>query len=72
MGIGISVFLIAVGAILLWAVNGEVAGVNVDAIGWILLAVGAFGALLSLVFASTWGVGARRRDREERVIVDRR
>ena len=70
MGIGISVFLIAVGAILVWAVTGDVAGVNLDVVGWILLAVGALGALLSLVFASTWGWGARR-EREERVIVDR-
>jgi hypothetical protein len=54
MGIGVSLLLIAVGAILTWAVNADVSGLNVTAIGVILMVVGLIGALLSLVFWSTW------------------
>ena len=55
MGMGVSLLLIAVGAILVWAVNTTVSGIEIHTIGWILLAVGAFGALLSLIFWSSWG-----------------
>ncbi len=62
MGLGVSLFLIAIGAILAFAVDATVSGVDIHAVGWILLAVGAAGALLSLVFWSTWGgVGGSRR-----------
>jgi hypothetical protein len=70
MGIGMSLFLIALGAILIWAVNITVAGISLTTVGWILLIVGAIGALLSLVFWSTWGgFGGTRRAEEERVVV---
>jgi hypothetical protein len=63
MGIGVSLILIAVGAILVWAVEAEVSGVDLTAVGWILLIVGAVGALLSLIFWSSWGgVGGYRRE----------
>ena len=64
MGLGASLFLIAAGAILIWAVTGEVSGVDLDAVGWILLIIGAIGALLSLLFWSSWGGfgGYRRRE----------
>jgi hypothetical protein len=66
MGIGVSLLLIAAGAILVWAVDVTVSGVELHTVGWILLAVGAIGALLSLIFWSSWGgVGGpadRRRD----------
>jgi Domain of unknown function (DUF6458) len=63
MGIGASLILIAVGAILVWAVNAEVSGVDIDVVGWILLIVGIVGALLSLIFWSSWGgFGGRRRE----------
>jgi hypothetical protein len=55
MGIGISMLLIAAGAILVWAVNVTVSGVELVTVGWILLIVGAVGALLSLIFWSSWG-----------------
>jgi hypothetical protein len=55
MGIGISMLLVAAGAILVWAVNVTVSGVELVTVGWILLAVGAAGALLSLIFWSSWG-----------------
>ena len=55
MGIGVSLLLIAAGAILVWAVDATVSGVSLDAVGWILLAVGALGLVLSMIFWSSWG-----------------
>ena len=55
MGLGVSLFLIAVGAILTFAVTGEVSGVDLDVVGWILMGIGAAGLLLSLLFWSSWG-----------------
>jgi hypothetical protein len=52
---GVSLLLVAAGAILVWAVNATVSGVELTTIGWILLIVGAIGALLSLIFWSSWG-----------------
>jgi hypothetical protein len=63
MGLGVSLFLIAVGAVLTFAVNATVSGIDINTIGWILMIVGAIGILLSLLFWSSWGGpgGARRR-----------
>ena len=63
MGLGVSLFLIAGGAILVWGVNAEVAGLDVDAIGVILMVIGVVGLILSMIFWSSWGGwgGARRR-----------
>ena len=55
MGIGISLLLIAAGAILTWAVNATVSGLSIHAVGVILLVVGIVGLALSLVFWSNWG-----------------
>ena len=55
MGIGVSIFLIAVGAILAFAVTYEVSGLDVQVVGWILLIVGILGLVLSMVFWSSWG-----------------
>ena len=65
MGMGVGIFLIAVGAILVWGVTGEFAGVDIDAIGWILMVVGGLGVILSMIFWSSWGgpgYWSRRRD----------
>lgn len=48
MGIGISVFLIAVGAILAFAVDVSTEGFNLNTIGVILMVVGAIGLLTSM------------------------
>jgi hypothetical protein len=53
MGIGISIFLLAVGAILTFAVNVTTQGVNIDTVGVILMIVGALGLLMSLLFWSS-------------------
>jgi hypothetical protein len=71
MGIGASIILIAAGAILTWAVNASVSGLEIQTIGVILMVVGALGLLMSLIFWSTWGGFGDRRDRDE-VIIDRR
>ena len=55
MGIGVSIFLIAIGAILAFAVNATISGLEVTTIGWILMIVGIAGLLLSLLFWSSWG-----------------
>jgi hypothetical protein len=55
VGIGVSIFLIALGAILAFAVSAEVAGLDIQTVGWILLAVGLVGLVLSMIFWSSWG-----------------
>jgi hypothetical protein len=55
MGIGVSLILVAAGAILTWAVNASVSGVSIHTIGIILMVVGIIGLVLSLMFWSTWG-----------------
>ncbi len=69
MGIGASLFLIAVGAILKWAVEAEVAGVDLQTVGLILLIVGILGLILSLLF---WSSFSPRRRRQETVVRDER
>ena len=65
MGIGVSIFLIAVGAILAFGVNAATDVANIDVIGYILMGVGALGLLMSLLI---WG--PRRGDTvvEDRVV----
>ena len=54
MGIGTSIFLIALGAILKYAVNAEVSGLEISTIGVILMIVGVIGLLISLLYATMW------------------
>ena len=71
MGLGVSLILIAAGAILTRGINATVSGVNIDTIGWILMAVGAIGALLSLMFwSSFWGPGYYSNRRRTTVVDD--
>ncbi|NUT56286.1 MAG: hypothetical protein HOQ03_09915 [Thermoleophilia bacterium] len=60
MGISVSILLIAVGAILTWGVTAEAEGLDVNAIGVILMIVGLLGLVISMIFWSSWG-GFRRR-----------
>jgi len=66
MGIGVSIFLIAVGAILRFAVTTTTRGLNIGVVGLILMIVGGLGLLLSLLFWSS--VSPARSEREETVI----
>ena len=71
MGIGVSLFLLAAGAILTFAVEASADGVNLDTIGIILMVVGGLGLLLFLTVWGSWGPN-RREDRivtREREIV---
>ena len=55
MGIGTSIFLIALGAILRYAVTATVSGISIETIGLILMIVGVVGLVLSLIFWSALG-----------------
>ena len=57
MGIGTSLLLIAVGAILYFAVDADISGLEISTIGIILMVVGVIGLLISLFMLSS----ARRR-----------
>ena len=69
MGIGASLFLLAVGAILTFAVHvHNTSGFDLNTIGVILMIVGALGLIVSMIF---WGGWNRRRDtvvREREVV----
>lgn len=60
MGIGTSLFLLAVGAILTYAVNVTVTGVDLDVVGVILMIVGAIGIVFSIIYWNSWGGFHRR------------
>ena len=65
MGIGTSLFLIAVGAILKFAVDATVSGIEIATVGVILMIVGVVGLLISLFFLSS----ARRGVATDRTVV---
>lgn len=66
MGIGTSLFLIALGAILKFAVTDAISGVDLSTVGVILMVVGIAGLLISLLYTLAW------RDRERGTIVRER
>jgi hypothetical protein len=69
MGMGVSLLLIAAGAIITFAINVSTdSSFNLHTIGIILLVVGIIGALMSMIFWSSWGgFGGSR----ERTVVER-
>ena len=54
MELGTSLFLIAVGAILTFAINATVSGIDIATVGIILMIVGVIGLLISLFFLGEW------------------
>ncbi|MEU4557235.1 DUF6458 family protein [Actinoplanes sp. NPDC023936] len=56
MGIGASIFLLALGAILAFAVEADISGLDIGVIGWILMAAGLAGLIITL-----WYWNSRRR-----------
>lgn len=52
MGIGTSIFLIALGAILTFALNASLGGLDLDVVGWILMGAGVLGLIMTTVI---WG-----------------
>jgi hypothetical protein len=71
VGIGVSIFLVAVGAILTFALEADAEGINLDTVGIILMIVGIVGLFLTMVVWGSWR--DRRTDRtvvrEEREVI---
>jgi hypothetical protein len=68
MTIGSSIVLIAIGAILKWAVTAHVSGVNLQTVGTILFVLGLVGLALSLLYTFMW---SRREPVQETRVVHR-
>ncbi|MCB1029161.1 MAG: hypothetical protein KDB24_15530 [Microthrixaceae bacterium] len=67
-GLGVSIALIAVGAILAWAVTFDAEGIDLNMVGIILFVVGVIGAVISLIAVVTERTAA---DRGRDVVVER-
>ncbi len=65
MGLGLGIFLLAVGAILAFAVEYSISGIEVTTIGYILMAAGVLALLLGLV------MNTQRANTTHREVVDR-
>ncbi len=65
MGIGSSLFLIAVGAILYFAVDADISGLEISTVGIILMIIGIIGLVITLFFLGSW------RDRRRTVVEER-
>jgi uncharacterized protein DUF6458 len=61
MTIGTSLLLIAVGAILKYAVTADVEGFDIQTCGVILMLIGILGLILSLLYTFVWSPEARSR-----------
>jgi hypothetical protein len=74
MSIGVSIFLLVVGAILTFAVEVSASGFNINTVGIILMLAGGLGLLLSLLFWSSFSPWSRRRTvaRGDTMIEERR
>ena len=70
MYIGTSIFLIALGAILAFAVTATVAGIEIQTAGVILMVVGGIGLIVSLFQEAIWS-DRRRREPAEGAVVER-
>lgn len=68
MTFGTSIFLIAVGAVLRYAVTAHVSGVSLTTVGLILMIVGAAGLVLSLLYLLTAGSRRTRGVERERIV----
>jgi len=64
--IGTSLFLIAIGAILYFAVDATISGLEIATVGIILMVIGVVGLLISLFM-----IGSARRDARTTVVRDR-
>jgi nucleoside recognition membrane protein YjiH len=62
MTIAAAIVLIVIGAILTFATNIHVQGVNLDIVGWILMVAGGVGLILSFFQEAIWAERARRRE----------
>jgi lipopolysaccharide export LptBFGC system permease protein LptF len=69
MGIGVGIFLMVLGAILTFALETHVPGINVNALGVILMLIGLVAVCYSLLFWSNLTPWGRRRAAARRRIV---
>jgi len=69
MSIGVGIFLMVLGAILAFAVETDVPGINVNALGVILMLIGLVAAFYSLLFWSSLTPWGRRRVETRRRMV---
>ena len=58
MRLGTAIVLLALGAILAFALRVDLSGIDLQLVGWILMIVGALGIVLEL---AVWGPRSRRR-----------
>jgi len=69
MGIGGSIFLLALGAILAFAVNADISGLDINVVGYVLMLAGLIGLVITL-----WYWNSRRRpavvQREQQVVTN--
>ena len=72
MGIGVSIFLIAVGAVLAFAVNFDVSGLDINVVGYILMIVGVIGLIMTAFVFGPRSRAARGDVVEERRVYDDR
>jgi len=70
MGIGVGIFLIAVGAIIVFALDVNIPGVDNFSLGWILIALGALAVVLALVMNQQRAHSSHTSRVEERRIED--
>ena len=72
MSIGVSIFLMVLGAILAFAVKADTPGINVNVLGIILLLIGVVSLLYTLLFWSSYSPLRRRRGVRRRTALEER
>ena len=70
VGIGVSVFLLAVGGILAFAVTDRISGVDLTVVGYVLMGAGAIGIVVALLLANQTRRSTHTTVREERDLLD--
>jgi hypothetical protein len=72
MGTAASLIMIAAGAVMVWAVKTTASGFSIHTVGIILIAVGAVGLVLSIIFWSSWGgFNSRARRDSNTTVIER-
>lgn len=71
MSLGASIVIFAIGAILTFGITASTSGIDLDAIGVILMVVGVIGGLVSAMFLASWAPYRRTIVRSEPVVRER-
>jgi Domain of unknown function (DUF6458) len=59
MTIGSAILLLAIGAILKWAVTAHVSGIDIQTAGTVLFVIGIIGLALAVLYTFSWSRGSR-------------